>query len=52
MSDYRLWVSDDRCTLVELWPATDEHDEIVKVATRTATNQTWGPPVYLTEEKT
>lgn len=46
MSDYRLWVSDDRCTLVRLWP-----DGSLEFATRPAEGLTWGPPQLLAEER-
>ncbi len=42
----RLWVNSERTVLVRLW-----HTGQVEVATRDATWETWGPPVYLTEEK-
>ncbi len=58
MTDYRLWVSDDRCTLLRIWgPAidvttsrTNPDDKIVEVAIRETPNHTWGPPVSLYEE--
>jgi hypothetical protein len=43
---YRLWVSEDRCTLVRMWDSGK-----VEVARRNASWETWGPPVVLTEEK-
>jgi hypothetical protein len=65
MSDYRLWVSEDRCTLVRVWielvdmtGAGSGDREIlpgataVEVATREDPSHTWGPPVTLAEEKT
>jgi hypothetical protein len=42
----RLWVNDDRTVLVRLWA-----DGTVEVATRETPAHTWGPPVYLTEER-
>jgi len=44
---YRLWVNDKRTVLVRLWPSGQ-----VEVATRPAADHAWGPPVYLSEEKT
>jgi hypothetical protein len=65
MSDYRLWVSEDRCTLVRVWidlvdvtGAGAGDLEILpgatrcEIATRDDPSHTWGPPVRLTEEKT
>jgi hypothetical protein len=43
----RIFVSEDRCTLVTIWPTGT-----VQVATRIRPWMTWGPPVTLTEEKT
>lgn len=49
---YRLWVSDDRCTLLRLWYAGDfEQLTHVEVATRETPAHTWGPPITLSEEK-
>lgn len=42
----RVFVSDDRCTLVDLWP-----DGTVTVATRNHPSEIWSPPTYLKEEK-
>lgn len=43
---YRLWINEERTVLVRLWSNGQ-----VEVATRSASWETWGPPVYLTEEK-
>jgi hypothetical protein len=43
---YRLFVNDERTLLVRVW------DEGAEVATRESPAHTWGPPTYLTEEKT
>ena len=43
---YRLWVNDERTVLVRLWD-----DGTCETATRERLWDTWGPPVYLTEEK-
>lgn len=43
---YRLWVSEDRCVMVELW-----EDGTCRVARRESPDHTWGPPVTLSEEK-
>lgn len=59
VSDYRLWVSEDRCVLLRIWgPAIDvttfkqnDDGKIVEVATRQTPAHTWGPPVSLYEEK-
>lgn len=51
---YRLWVSEDRCTLVRMWESIDTSEAghfVVEVATRAHPSHTWGPPVTLTEEK-
>jgi hypothetical protein len=42
---YRLFVNDERTVLVRIW------DEGAEIATRESPEHTWGPPVYLTEEK-
>jgi hypothetical protein len=44
---YRLWVSEDKLTLVRLWP-----DGSCEVATRTHPDHSWGPPTKLAEEQT
>ena len=44
----RIWVNEERTMLVTIW----EDDGIVEVATRETPAHTWGPPVYLREEKT
>lgn len=46
---YRLWVNDERTLLVRLWE--DGGAGHAEVATRESPLHTWGPPVYLTEEK-
>jgi hypothetical protein len=46
---YRLWVNDERTTLVRIWE--DGGQGHCEVAAREAPDHTWGPPVYLTEEK-
>jgi hypothetical protein len=46
---YRLFVNDERTILVRLWE--DGGKGQVEVATREAPDHTWGPPIYLTEEK-
>lgn len=43
---YRLYVNDDRTVLVRIWPGGT-----AEVATRDQAFQTWGPPIYLSEEK-
>ena len=43
---YRLWVNPERTVLVRLWASGK-----VEVATRPTAEHTWGPPVYLAEEK-
>ncbi len=58
MSEYGIWVSEDRCTLLRIWgPAVDvttfkqnPDGKIVEVATRETPAHTWGPPVTLIEE--
>ncbi len=65
MSDYRLWVSEDRCTLVRVWidqvdvtELGDSEPQILpgatmcEVARRDHPSHTWDPPITLTEEKT
>ena len=47
MSDYRIWVNDERTLLVTMWP-----NGTVTVAERDHPSHTWGPPRFLTEEKT
>jgi hypothetical protein len=49
MSSYRLWVSEDHCTLVRIW--TYGGEEIAEVASRETPEHTWGAPVKLREEK-
>ena len=52
---YRIFVSDDRCTLLTIW-YDNPSDYIVgkpanvTVARRDDPSHTWGPPVTLTEE--
>lgn len=43
---YRLWVNDERTVFVRVWP-----NGTAEVATRETPSHTWGPPVYLREEK-
>ena len=43
---YRLWVNKERTVLVRLW-----NNGTVEVATRETPAHTWGPPVYLAEER-
>lgn len=43
---YRLFVNDTRTVLVRLWD-----NDTMEVATRETPAHTWGPPIYLTEEK-
>jgi hypothetical protein len=43
---YRLWVNDARTVLVRMW-----ENGSVEVATRETPAHTWGPPIYLAEEK-
>lgn len=45
--NHRLFVNDERTVLVRLW----SDDATVEVATRAHPAETWGPPVYLTEER-
>jgi hypothetical protein len=42
----RTFVSEDRCTMVTIWPSGSMH-----VATRPLPGATWGPPVTVVEEK-
>ncbi len=42
----RLWVNTERTVLVRLWA-----NGTVEVARRESPEHTWGPPVYLTEER-
>lgn len=44
--DYRIWVNEDRTTLVTLW-----NSGTVEVATRETPDHTWGPPTYCKEER-
>ena len=44
--NYRLFVNEERTVLVRLWAVGT-----VEVATRQHQAETWGRPVYLTEEK-
>ncbi len=55
---HRIWVSDDRCTLLTIW-YDNPGDYIVggkpanvTIAHRDDPSHTWGPPVTLIEEKT
>ena len=55
MNSHRIWVSEDRCTLVTIWyemPAGQGDPGLVTVAQRDDPSYTWGPPVTLNEEKT
>lgn len=45
MSDYRLFVNDERTVLVHIWP-----DGQGEMATRQDPSHTWGPPVLLRED--
>jgi hypothetical protein len=45
VSDYRLFVNDERTILVRIWP-----DGQAETATREDPSHTWGPPVALSEE--
>ena len=47
MSDYVLYVNDERTVLVRIWRSGE-----AEVALRDSTNHVWGPPIRLTEEKT
>lgn len=42
----RLWVNEERTVLVRLWASGK-----VEVARRDHPSHTWGPPVYLEEER-
>ena len=44
---YRLWVSEDRRTLIRIW-----ENGVAEAAFRVDPYATWGPPVKLVEEKT
>jgi hypothetical protein len=46
MSEYRLFVNDERTILVRLWS-----NDQAEMATRETSSHTWGPPVSLVEEK-
>lgn len=46
-STYRLFVNFEGTVLVRLWT-----DGTCEVAKRGGTGETWGPPIYLTEEPT
>lgn len=43
---FRLWVNAERTVLVRQWD-----DEKVEIAVRETPDHTWGPPIYLTEER-
>ncbi len=43
---FRLWVNADRTWLMRLW-----EDGAVEIAAREDAQATWGPPIYLVEEK-
>lgn len=45
-STHTLYVNDERTVLVRVWSSGT-----VEVATRETSDHTWGPPVYLHEEK-
>jgi hypothetical protein len=45
MSDYRLWINDERTVLVRLWS-----DGTMEVATREDPSYVWGPPTYVNEK--
>jgi hypothetical protein len=45
MSDYRLFVNDERTVLLRIWP-----DGATEIATREDPSHTWGPPVVVREE--
>ncbi len=45
-TSYRLWVNDERTVLVRVWDSGN-----CEVATREYPSHTWGPPVYLEEER-
>ena len=42
----RVWVSDDRRTLVRLWASGE-----MELAWREGPSHTWGPPIVLHEER-
>lgn len=44
MSDYRLWLNDERTVLVRLWP-----DGQMEVSTRETPDHIWGPPILVSE---
>lgn len=64
LREQRIWVSDDRCTLVTAWIEKLDvtrfaHPRevlpgatVLEVARRDSPGHTWGPPIKLTEEKT
>ncbi len=43
--NYRLWVSEDRLTLVRVWD-----NGTCEIAMRLSPWVTWGPPIQLTKE--
>ena len=45
-ANYRLWVNAERTVFVRIW-----NNGKVEVATRESPEHTWGPPVYLNEER-
>jgi hypothetical protein len=45
MSDYRLFINDERTVLLRIWP-----DGATEIATREDSSHTWGPPVVVREE--
>ncbi len=46
LGDYRLWVSKDRCSRMEIW-----NDGRIIVAFRDHSSRVWGPPIDVHEEK-
>ena len=44
--DYKLWVNKERTVLVRFWS-----DGQVEVALRDHSSDTWGPPIWVTEER-
>ncbi len=55
MGKQRIWVSEDRCTLLTIWYDTPSDYIVgkpanVTIARRDDPGHTWGPPVTLTEE--
>ena len=57
LGSQRIWVSDDRRTLLTIWYDTPSDYIVgkpanVTVAYRGHPSQTWGPPIMLIEEKT